>query len=67
VPPSLFRDGQRVARVDTDAFGFRFDGLATASGAHELRIAHPAHGGTRLAVDLAQSSVGVGEVRLGTS
>ena len=58
----------RGRSVVTDAFGdFRFDGLAAASGPHELRIAHPAHGSTRLAVDLAASSVVLGDVRLGAS
>lgn len=61
----LFRDGQRLARVDTDAFGdFRFDGLAPYSGRHELRIRHPVHGGSRLSVDVATSSVALGDVCL---
>jgi Fe-S-cluster-containing dehydrogenase component len=61
----LFRDGQRLARADTDAFGdFRFDGLAPGSGRHELSITHPIHGGSRLSIDLAQSSVVLGDVRL---
>jgi len=64
----LFRAGQKVASTATDAFGdFRLDGLAAASGPHELRIAHPVLGSTRLEVDLAASSVVLGDVRLGAS
>jgi Fe-S-cluster-containing dehydrogenase component len=64
----LFRAGQKVVSAITDAFGdFRLDGLKAASGPHELRIAHPAHGSTRMVVDLAASSVVLGDVGIGAS
>jgi Fe-S-cluster-containing dehydrogenase component len=64
----LFRAGQKVASVVTDAFGdFRLDGLAAASGPHELHIDHPVYGSTRLVVDLAASSIVLDDVRLGAT
>ena len=61
----LSRDGRQVAKATTDAFGdFRLDGLAPASGAHELSIAHPAYGGARLAIDLDRTSIVLGDLRL---
>jgi Fe-S-cluster-containing dehydrogenase component len=64
----LLRDGRTVARADTDTFGdFRLDGLVPGSGRHDLSITHPAHGGTRFSVDLAQASVVLGDVFIGRS
>jgi Fe-S-cluster-containing dehydrogenase component len=64
----LFRAGQKVASTTSDAFGdFRLDGLTAASGPHELRIAHAAHGGARLMVELVASSIVLGGLQLETS
>ena len=61
----LSRDEQTVARAVTDAFGdFRLDGLTALGGRHELLIRHPAQGVGRFTVELAASSLVLGDLPL---
>jgi Fe-S-cluster-containing dehydrogenase component len=61
----LLRGGLVLAHTRSDTFGdFRFDGLESGSGRHEIRLHHAECGHAERTVELAGTSVVIGDICL---
>jgi Fe-S-cluster-containing dehydrogenase component len=63
----LFSEKKQLAETKTDCFGdFKFDSLEPSSGNYQVELSHPEFLTTQVKSALAEQSVYLGEIRLGT-